>query len=217
MAGGGPSNQAQYMVEVMNLVRTSPAEGAEWVEEHVDSGTRSNLEFYKVNLDEVKRTIASAKPKQPLAWNNRLAAAAQGHSDDMARNNFQSHQGSDGSNVEQRMDRQGYTDRASSAENAFAYARDVDNALQAFLVDWGVTDAGHRRNIQQNDASDDTSYAEVGIGIAGGKGLGGGSPGRHPELRPPARGQGPTGRRRFRGLGPRRPVLHERGQGGYPG
>lgn len=167
LTAGGPGAEAQYALEVMNLVRTNPAAGAAWVAQNADAQVRENLVQYNVNFDAVKGTIAAATPRQPLAWNPRLAAAAQTHSEDMARNRFQSHTGSDGSSPEARLERAGVTNRIRSAENAFAYADGVDNAMEAFLVDWGVPDAGHRRNMLETDTTDDGgSSAEVGIGMA---------------------------------------------------
>lgn len=164
---GGPSPDAQYTLEVLNLVRTDPAKGAEWVAQNADEAVQENMSHYQVDLNQVKSAIASAAPRQPLAWNRALAGAAQGHSDDMARNRFQSHTGSDGLDTAARMDRAGVRDRIRASENAFAYASSVNNALEAFLIDWGVADNGHRRNILEPDSSDDgDSSAEVGIGIA---------------------------------------------------
>jgi uncharacterized protein YkwD len=172
LTAGGPSAQAQYTLEVLNLVRTNPAAGSAWVQDHVDSEVASNLDYYNVDLNQVKAAIAASPARQPLAWNPKLAAAAQAHSDDMARNRFQSHTGSDGSSVEQRLDKAGYTDRIQASENAFAYASSVDNAMEAFLLDWGVADNGHRRNILQPDINDSDSSAEVGIGVARSSNLG---------------------------------------------
>jgi uncharacterized protein YkwD len=167
LTAGGPTVEAQYMLEVLNLVRTNPAAGAEWVKSKADAEVQANLSYYNVDLNAVKSAIANSPRRQPLGWNEQLARAAQGHSDDMAANRFQSHDGSDGSNLDQRLDRAGYANRAKASENAFAYAKSVDNAMQAFLIDWGVKDAGHRRNILQPDATDDQNGSdEVGIGIA---------------------------------------------------
>ena len=45
---------------------------------------------------------------RPLRWNEQLAAAASMHAEDMARGNFFSHTGRDGSNPAQRVERAGY-------------------------------------------------------------------------------------------------------------
>ena len=67
----------------------------------------------------------------------------------MIANQYQSHTGSDGSTADQRMQQAGYTGASSTGENAYAYADTVDEAMQAFLIDWGVSDSGHRRNLLQ--------------------------------------------------------------------
>ena len=64
------------------------------------------------------------------------------------------------------MQQAGYTKASSTGENAFAYASSVDEAMQAFLIDWGVSDQGHRRNILQPGVSSSNAYQSVGIGIA---------------------------------------------------
>ena len=74
---------------------------------------------------------------------------------DQAVNGFQSHTGSErlgtsaaGSTVPVTPTR-----RQASGENAYAYSSSVDEAMEAFLIDWGVPDAGHRNNILQPNAS----------------------------------------------------------------
>ena len=37
--------------------------------------------------------------------------------------------------------------------------------MQAFLIDWGVADAGHRRNLLQANVSSANAYTDTGIGI----------------------------------------------------
>src|SRR5262249_36740526 len=94
-----------------------------------------------------------------------LASAAQGHSQDMANTQVQSHTGSNGSSSQQRMQQAGYNNIASSSENAFAYGSSVPEAMQAFLIDWGVSGNGHRNNIQQPGVSPRNAYKDVGIGL----------------------------------------------------
>ena len=59
----------------------------------------------------------------------------------------------------------GYTNVASSGENAYAYSTSAEEAMQAFLIDWGVPSDGHRINIQQPGVSAQNAYRDVGIGI----------------------------------------------------
>ena len=83
----------------------------------------------------------------------------------MATNQFQSHTGSDGSSPTQRIQSAGYTNANTVGENAYSYAASVTDAMEAFLLDWGVSDDGHRANIQQMGVSAEDAYRDVGIGL----------------------------------------------------
>lgn len=175
LSASGPNHEVTLMIDNLSRMRSNPAEAAEWVEEHADALVQTNLRHYGVDLNRVKAEIASKSPRQPLAFSPELNVAAQRHSDDMARNNFQSHTGSDGSDLSQRLESAGYQNRLRQAENAFAYADSLDksldgylnNAMEAFLIDWGVADAGHRKNIlEPGDANDANRSDEVGIGLS---------------------------------------------------
>ena len=168
LSGGfaAPTDQEQYMLEQINQARMNPQAAAVSVTSNLTPDVSATVAHYNVDLNATEQAIASAPPKPPLAWNPDLAAAAQAHSQDMATNQFQSHTGSDGSTPDQRMQQAGYTNASSTGENAFAYATSIDEAMQAFLIDWGVSDAGHRRNILQPDVSSSDAYQSVGIGIA---------------------------------------------------
>jgi uncharacterized protein YkwD len=153
------------MLQLINFARTNPAAAAQRFTSNLNADTQDTLSYYHVDLNAVKAAISAIAPQQPLAWNDQLANAAQSHSQDMANNNFESHIGSDGSTPDQRMDRAGYTNRITAAENAYSYASSVDNAMESFLIDWGVPDAGHRRNLLQPGVSADQSFTDVGVGI----------------------------------------------------
>lgn len=164
LSSGGPSSQQQYMLQLINMVRSTPKEAAEWVGNSVTRELQYTLDHYRVDLEAVKRTIASNNPLPPVAWNDKLGDAAQKHSQDMANNRFQSHKGSDGSSPEGRIKASGFQAK-SSAENAFAYANGVENAHQAFTIDWGVEDQGHLKTLLQQGVSAEESFSDVGIGI----------------------------------------------------
>jgi uncharacterized protein YkwD len=161
LSGGfaAPTDQEQYMLEQINQARMNPQAAAVSVTSNLTPDVSATVAYYGVNLNATEQAIASAPAKPPLAWNPDLAAAAQAHSQDMATNQFQSH-------PDQRMQQAGYTNASSTGENAFAYATSIDEAMQAFLIDWGVSDQGHRRNILQPDVSSSDAYQSVGIGIA---------------------------------------------------
>jgi uncharacterized protein YkwD len=160
-----PSNEAQYMLQVLNLVRTNPQAAVQYIKSNITPDVTLTLNHYGVDLNATLNQIASSQAQPPLAWNAALAQSAQSHSQDMANNGFQSHNGSDGSTPPQRMQAAGYTDPSSDGENVYAYAQSVDQAREAFLLDWGVSDAGHRDNILQPNVSAQDAYRDAGIGI----------------------------------------------------
>jgi uncharacterized protein YkwD len=165
MSAGGPTAQEQYMLELINQARTNPQAAADRVSSNLAPDVSATLSYYKVDLNATKQAIATSAPKPPLAWNDALAEAAQAHSQDMASTKVQSHSGSDGSTPDSRMNKTGYTNTKATGENAYAYATSVDEAMQAFLLDWGVSDQGHRRNLQQGNVTSDNAFQDVGIGI----------------------------------------------------
>ena len=161
----GPTNDEQLMLQLLNQARTNPAAAAQEISQNITPEITATLNYYGVNLQATLNSIASATPQPPLAWNGQLAQSAQGHSQDMASNAFQSHTGSDGSSPGDRIQAAGYTNTTSTGENVYAYSDSVVEAMEAFLLDWGVSDNGHRMNIQQMGVSADNAYRDVGIGI----------------------------------------------------
>ena len=159
-----PTAMTQYSLELVNLARTNPPAAANWISNHIDANDTATLKYYNINLQNELNQIRSAAPQPALAWNNTLAMTATNQSNDQAAHNFQGHDSSNGTSFSQRLSNAGYAAQ-SSGEDAFAYANSVDHAIKAFLVDWGVADKGHRRNILQPGVSNDQAYSEVGIGI----------------------------------------------------
>ncbi|KAK1947035.1 Uncharacterized protein P3T76_001045 [Phytophthora citrophthora] len=76
-----------------------------------------------------------------LCANKKLQAAAQGHSNDMAKNDFMSHTGSNGSTMSKRVTDSGFAWN-SIAENVAAGQTDVEAVMTAWM-----NSAGHRANI----------------------------------------------------------------------
>lgn len=91
----------------------------------------------------------------PLAWNNQLAQAAQRHANDMHRNDFFSHAGSDGSNMAQRVREAGY-DWRTVAENIAWGHPDATAVVQGWK-----DSAGHCKNMMSAE------YTEMGAAQAG--------------------------------------------------
>jgi uncharacterized protein YkwD len=165
LSSGGPTDQEQYMLQLLNEARTDPAAAAQQITSDLTPEEMATINYYGVNLQATEQKIASATPQPPLAWNSALASSAQSQSQYMANTQVQSHTGANGSTPQQRMEQAGYGTLASSGENAYAYSTSVEEAMQAFLIDWGVPSDGHRDNIQQPGVSADDAYRDVGIGI----------------------------------------------------
>ncbi len=163
--GAGPSDQQQYLLQLINEARTNPAAAAAEVANNITPQVSATLQYYGVNLQSALNTISSATPQPPVAWNSDLANAAQGQSQYMADNQIQSHTGAGGSSPQQRMAAAGYSNITSSAENAYAYATSPVQAMQAFLIDWGVPSDGHRINIQQPGVAAQNAFTDAGVGI----------------------------------------------------
>ena len=75
------------------------------------------------------RTFNAARP---LRWNGMLAEASRLHAQDMARNNYFSHSGRDGSNPAQRVERAGYRYRATG-ENIAAGQIKPEDAVAGWI------------------------------------------------------------------------------------
>jgi len=72
------------------------------------------------------------KAARPLRWNETLATASRQHAEDMARNNYFSHGGRDGSNPAQRVARAGYRYRATG-ENIAAGQMKPEDAVAGWI------------------------------------------------------------------------------------
>lgn len=90
----------------------------------------------------------------PLKWNATLEKASQNHADDMAKNQYFSHQGRDGSSPFQRLERLGYR-FWTAAENISAGRATAEQAMSGWLKS-----AGHCANIMNPDVQ------EVGMAMA---------------------------------------------------
>jgi uncharacterized protein YkwD len=103
-----------------------------------------------IELINVQRT---ARGLAPLVVNAKLNSAAMNHSIDMARNDFMSHSGSNGSTLGQRVTSAGYA-WAFVAENIAAGYDTPDEVVAAWM-----DSSGHRANILSATAT------EVGVGV----------------------------------------------------
>jgi uncharacterized protein YkwD len=108
-----------------------------------------------VNLERSQRGLRA------LRSNGRLAKAADGHSRDMVRRDFFSHDGPGGSTMSSRIKRAGYLNGARSytfAEN-IAYGTGSYGTPISIVRSW-MNSAGHRANILNG------RFREIGVGVA---------------------------------------------------
>ena len=86
-----------------------------------------------------------------LAWNDRLASAADGHSEDMAAQNYFSHTSADGRTLAARVDASGYAWLALGENIAAGYV-----GVNAVMDGW-IASPGHCANLMN------AGFAEVGV------------------------------------------------------
>ncbi len=165
LSGGAPSADAQYLLELVNLARTDPPKAAEVITSNLSGDQQATVDFYNVNLNQVKAQIASAPVQPPLAYSDQLGQSATRQSVDQINMGTQSHTGSDGSTLSVRIDRTGLTDTSKTGENTYAYSESVSDAAKAFLIDWGVAGSPHRNTIQEPGTPAANTYSSVGFGI----------------------------------------------------
>ena len=139
LSGVQPTATEQLFLEQLNDIRANPAAyGA------------------SIGLPAIDTVAAS----QPLAWNSSLIQAAQGHSQDMNANNYFAHTDLAGHDPGWRMTNAGFTWTDYGESIAAGYATPAA-ALQALIVDAGVSDLGHRLHLLSMNNSD----RSVGVGV----------------------------------------------------
>lgn len=112
-------------------------------------GSDRDLERRVIDLTNQRRAENGCPP---LAANDRLHAAALGHSVDMATQDYFSHTSRDGSSMSDRIDRQGYAWRRLAENIAAGYP-----SPEAVVEGW-MNSSGHRANILNCDLT------EIGVG-----------------------------------------------------
>jgi uncharacterized protein YkwD len=91
---------------------------------------------------------------RPVRWNDALAEASRLHSEEMARYDYFSHTGRDGSDPAQRVERAGYHYRATG-ENIAGGQRKLEDAMAGW-----IKSPGHCANLM------DPAYTEMGFAVA---------------------------------------------------
>jgi uncharacterized protein YkwD len=156
-----PSNEEQYILELINAARANPpAEGA-MLAGITDSEITRYYSYYGVNVGQVKSDFAGYAVKPPLAFDSNLNDSALEQSTDMAANGFQGHDSSNGTTFSTRISEAGYQ-WSALGENVFAYVEDPFFGHVGLNVDWGVPSLDHRENIMNLIAGFPT-FKQIGI------------------------------------------------------
>lgn len=117
----------------------------------------TNFAFERRAFEEINQQRITAG-LQPLVWSDAAAKIARLHSENMANFKFFSHEGLDGSMVNDRADAFGISKWKAIGEN-IAYNRGYNNPIE-FAVERWMQSPGHRENILNG------RWTESGIGIA---------------------------------------------------
>jgi hypothetical protein len=158
-----PTAEEQLMLELINRARANPPTEGVRLANHPDSDIQFAYQYFNLDTQTMIEEFATYPPQPPLALNAKLTSAARRHSRDMRDQNFQEHEGTDGSTLGTRITESGYTWQAI-AENIYAYTKNVEHGHAGFVADWGVPSLGHRKNTLEYD-KDNFFWQDVGIGI----------------------------------------------------
>ena len=156
-----PSNEEQYLLELINIARANPAAQGQMLAGVTDSEISRYYSYYGVDRNQLITDFAGYAPKPPLALNADLMASARAQSIDQATNGFQGHDSSDGTTFDVRISSFGYK-WGALGENVFAYVENPFFGHVGLNADWGVPSLDHRANIMNLDAGFPT-FKEIGI------------------------------------------------------
>src|ERR1700733_5863605 len=173
---GNPSNEEQYMLEMINHAAAHADSEGIYLSTDSDAGVILGYnDLGPPTRSQVATDFATYPVRPPLAFNADLRKSALVHDGVMLALDSQYHflLNSDSLEYPQdggylgpggRIDNAGYTNWMSWGENVFDYGTDMDDINASFLVDWGNPDLGHRHNIM-NFGATDYVWNEVGIGM----------------------------------------------------
>lgn len=162
------STEAELVTEI-NLLRADPPKYAMYLEQmkkyykgkdyKPPGETMSLITVEGVSaVDEAIKALRATKPLPPYTMSPGMCSAAKDHAKDIRRSGNSGHKGTDGSTVETRVSRYG-TFSNGVAENIFYESTGAREAVKGWLVDDGVPNRGHRRNLLS------TNYRYLGVAV----------------------------------------------------
>ncbi|MCU0501377.1 MAG: CAP domain-containing protein [Anaerolineae bacterium] len=160
-----PPLETRRLVALVVLLAALIRGGAPWLPAHAQQSPNtiylplvvrpaSTVHPYATRVVELVNQARAKEGCAPLAMNAALNNAALRHSEDMARNDFFSHTGSDGSSPWDRMEREGYQWSRAGENIAIGYVTPED------VMDGWMNSAGHRANILN------CNFRDIGVGYA---------------------------------------------------
>lgn len=166
---GEPTALEQGLLELVQQARANPpAEGMQIVSDG-DPDVASNMKAFNVNKQTVINDFKTYKAVPPLVFNPSLLASSKVHSNEMLKTGVQAHNSPPCQVVAGTCTGPGFDVRITNAgykwsfisENIFAFAKRIVEANDAFLVDWGNPDLGHRKALLDLDGP----QRDIGISI----------------------------------------------------
>jgi uncharacterized protein YkwD len=148
-------SEEQVLAEI-NLARSNPMQYATYVTEFRRQYIGNEIRFADGNflvtnegvaaVDEAIQFLRSARAQGPLEARTGLIMAARSHLEDLLKTGRSGHKGSDGSSVEDRFNRFGaWSD--SVGEDIVYHTRSPRENVISLIIDDGVSNRGHRKNI----------------------------------------------------------------------
>ncbi len=144
------------VIQELNLARQDPAAYAEFVRDHrkrhrgngVFGTARGDIQSKEglAAVDEAITFLENAQSLGPLEPSEGLSLAAKDHAEDTGPKGIVGHSGSDGSTIQQRVNRHGQWKRSIGENISYGFKNARAIVIQ-LIVDDGVPGRGHRKNI----------------------------------------------------------------------
>lgn len=152
--------QEREILAEINLARTNPAQYLRYLEDfkpfyrgkeikYSDGSTLITNEGISA-LEEAINFVRALKPLPPLELRKGLILGAKDHVNDLFKTGQSGHRGSDGSILEDRLNRYGSWS-VSVGEDIVYRSRKAREDVIALIIDDGVKSRGHRKNIFKSD------------------------------------------------------------------